>query len=60
MAVEGVDRIGDVLPVFLAEVAPIELDESAAPSVDEGGGCLFRPAIFTDRHGTGIGGRSGG
>lgn len=34
--VGGVDGVGDFLPVFLAEVAAVELEVVGPPSVDEG------------------------
>ncbi|PON87321.1 hypothetical protein TorRG33x02_169570 [Trema orientale] len=56
---EGVDGVGHVLPVLLAEVAAVEIEVAAAPGVDQRGSGLLAPAVLADGHGAGVGGRSG-
>lgn len=51
VSVEGVDGVGDFLPVLLTEVAAVEMDEMGAPSMDEGVGGFFGPAVFSRREG---------
>lgn len=57
VGVEGVDGVGDILPILLAEVAAVELKVTTAPGVDEGGGGFLGPAILADGEGAGVGGR---
>lgn len=44
-----IDGVGHLLPVLLAEVAAVEIEIAAAPSVDESGCCFFAPAVFAER-----------
>ena len=59
VAMEGVDGVGNVLPVLLAEVSTVEVEVATAPGVDEGRRGLLAPAVLADRHGAGVGRRGG-
>lgn len=66
VAVDGVDGVGDLLPVVVAEVAAVEFEVTVAPGPYERVGGVFGPAVFAygyGRRGTGGGrgrGRSSG
>lgn len=44
--VDVVDGVGDLLPSFLTEVTAVEVEVAFTPGVDEGGSCVFGPAVF--------------
>lgn len=63
MAVTRVDGVGDLLPIFLAQIAAVEVEIAAAPGVNESGGGVVGPAILAKGKLTGSGGvrlRGGG
>lgn len=43
----GVDGVGDFHPVFLTEVAAVELQVTVPPGFDQGLGGAFAPAVLT-------------
>ena len=43
---QGVDGVGDLLPVALAEVAAVEFEVALAPRLDERKRGFLRPAVF--------------
>lgn len=44
--VNGVDGVGNLLPVLLAEVTPVELNVVGPPGINQCPSCFLRPAVL--------------
>lgn len=58
--VDGVDGVGDLLPVLLTEVAAVELKVVGPPGINQRPGCFLGPAVLAARESRGPGRRRRG